>query len=66
VASVLEAGGAVMAAIVAAALLNLRYLAIGVSVAPALRGSGGGFGVQKGPTATSRAVAWPVVHRHGA
>ena len=39
VASVLESGGAVAAAIVAAVLLNLRYLAIGVSVAPALRGS---------------------------
>ena len=39
VASVLETGGAVAAAIVAAVLLNLRYLAIGVSVAPALRGS---------------------------
>ena len=38
VASVLESGGAVAAAIVAAVLLNLRYLAIGVSVAPALRG----------------------------
>jgi 4-azaleucine resistance transporter AzlC len=39
VASVLGSGGAVAAAIVAAVLLNLRYLAIGVSVAPALRGS---------------------------
>jgi 4-azaleucine resistance transporter AzlC len=38
VASVLGSGGAVAAAIVAAVLLNLRYLAIGVSVAPALRG----------------------------
>jgi 4-azaleucine resistance transporter AzlC len=38
-ASVLGAGGAVAAAIVAAVLLNLRYLAIGISVAPALRGS---------------------------
>jgi 4-azaleucine resistance transporter AzlC len=38
VASVLGTGGAVAAAIVAAVLLNLRYLAIGVSVAPALRG----------------------------
>src|ERR687892_1281317 len=37
-ASVLESGGALAAAIVAAVLLNLRYLAIGVSVAPALRG----------------------------
>jgi 4-azaleucine resistance transporter AzlC len=41
VASVLESGGAVAAAIVAAVLLNLRYLAIGVSVAPALRGAAG-------------------------
>lgn len=39
VASVLESGGAVAAAIIAAVLLNLRYLAIGVSVAPALRGT---------------------------
>jgi 4-azaleucine resistance transporter AzlC len=41
VASVLESGGALTAAIVAAVLLNLRYLAIGVSVAPALRGPAG-------------------------
>jgi 4-azaleucine resistance transporter AzlC len=39
VASVLESGGAVAAAIAAAVLLNLRYLAVGVSVAPSLRGS---------------------------
>jgi 4-azaleucine resistance transporter AzlC len=39
VASVLDSGGALAAAIAAAVLLNLRYLAIGVSVAPALRGS---------------------------
>jgi 4-azaleucine resistance transporter AzlC len=38
VASVLESGGALTAAILAAVLLNLRYLAIGMSVAPALRG----------------------------
>ena len=38
-ASVLEQGGALVAAIVAAVLLNLRYLAIGISVAPSLRGS---------------------------
>ena len=38
VASVLESGGAVAAAIAAAVLLNLRYLAIGISVAPALSG----------------------------
>jgi 4-azaleucine resistance transporter AzlC len=37
--SVLGAGGGVVAAIVAAVLLNLRYLAVGVSVAPSLRGS---------------------------
>ena len=37
-ASVLEQGGALAAAIVAAVLLNLRYLAIGISVAPSLRG----------------------------
>jgi 4-azaleucine resistance transporter AzlC len=41
VASVLDDGGAVAAAIAAAVLLNLRYLAVGVSVAPALRGSAG-------------------------
>ena len=39
VASVLDDGGALAAAIAAAILLNLRYLAIGVSVAPSLRGS---------------------------
>jgi branched chain amino acid efflux pump len=39
VASVLDDGGALVAAIAAAVLLNLRYLAIGVSVAPSLRGS---------------------------
>jgi 4-azaleucine resistance transporter AzlC len=38
VASVLDDGGALVAAIAAAVLLNLRYLAIGVSVAPSLRG----------------------------
>jgi 4-azaleucine resistance transporter AzlC len=38
VASVLGSGGAVVAAIVAAVLLNTRYLAIGTSVAPSLRG----------------------------
>jgi len=38
VASVLDSGGAVVAAILAAVLLNLRYLAIGMSVAPSLRG----------------------------
>jgi 4-azaleucine resistance transporter AzlC len=41
VASVLDDGGAVAAAIAAAVLLNLRYLAVGVSVAPSLRGSAG-------------------------
>jgi len=39
VASVLEDGGALAAAITAAVLLNLRYLAIGISVAAGLRGS---------------------------
>src|SRR5215207_3611650 len=39
VASVLDDGGALAAAVAAAVLLNLRYLAIGVSVAPSLRGS---------------------------
>jgi branched chain amino acid efflux pump len=38
VASVLDSGGAVAAAIAAAVMLNLRYLAIGMSVAPSLRG----------------------------
>src|SRR5918996_254028 len=38
VASVLESGGAVAAAIAAAVLLNLRYLAVGMSVAPSLEG----------------------------
>jgi 4-azaleucine resistance transporter AzlC len=38
VASVLGSGGAIAAAIAAAVMLNLRYLAIGTSVAPALRG----------------------------
>lgn len=38
-ASVLESGGALAAAIAAAVLLNLRYLPIGISVAPGLRGS---------------------------
>ena len=39
VVSLLDGGGAVATAIVAAVLLNLRYLAVGVSIAPALRGS---------------------------
>jgi 4-azaleucine resistance transporter AzlC len=39
VASVLDGGGAVITAIVTALLLNLRYLAVGMSVAPALGGS---------------------------
>ena len=37
-AGVMNDGGAVAAAVVAAILLNLRYVAIGVSVAPSLRG----------------------------
>lgn len=40
--SVLRDGGGLLAAIVAAVLLNLRYLAVGLSVAPSLRGSVGG------------------------
>jgi 4-azaleucine resistance transporter AzlC len=39
VATVLKDGGGLAAAIAAAVLLNLRYLAVGVSVAPSLRGS---------------------------
>lgn len=38
-AGILEAGGAVASAITAAILLNARYAAIGISVAPALGGS---------------------------
>ena len=38
-ASVLDAGGAALAAVVAAALLNLRYVPIGVSVASVFPGS---------------------------
>jgi predicted branched-subunit amino acid permease len=38
VASVLGSGGAIAAAILAAVMLNLRYLAVGTSVAPSLRG----------------------------
>jgi 4-azaleucine resistance transporter AzlC len=37
-ATVMQDGGAVAAAVAAAVLLNLRYMAIGVSVAPSLRG----------------------------
>jgi len=37
-ATVMHDGGAVAAAVAAAVLLNLRYVAIGVSVAPSLRG----------------------------
>ena len=37
-ATVMNDGGAVAAAVAAAVLLNLRYVAIGVSVAPSLRG----------------------------
>jgi branched chain amino acid efflux pump len=40
-ASVLHGGGGVVAAVAAAVMLNLRYLAIGVSVAPSLRGARG-------------------------
>jgi branched chain amino acid efflux pump len=38
VASVLDSGGAVIAAVAAAVMLNLRYIAVGMSVAPSLRG----------------------------
>ena len=55
VVSVLGSGGAVAAAIVAAVLLNLRYLAIGVSVAPALRGSAPRR-VSRGPARRRRVV----------
>ena len=40
-ATVMQDGGAVAAAVAAAILLNLRYMAIGVSVAPSLRGRRG-------------------------
>src|SRR5918998_5438144 len=61
-AGVLSDGGALAAAVVAAVLLNLRYLATGLSVAPALRGS-----------ATRRALegqlavdeSWAIAHRDG-
>jgi 4-azaleucine resistance transporter AzlC len=36
--SILQAGGSAIAAILAAVLLNLRYLPIGLSVGPAIRG----------------------------
>ena len=36
--TVLAAGGQLLPAVVAAVLLNLRYLPIGISVAPSLRG----------------------------
>jgi len=36
--SVLEAGGGVLTAIVAATLINLRFLALGVAIGPSLRG----------------------------
>jgi 4-azaleucine resistance transporter AzlC len=39
VASILDEGGSVVAAIIAALLLNARYAAIGISVAPLFRGS---------------------------
>jgi 4-azaleucine resistance transporter AzlC len=39
VASILDEGGSVVAAIVAALLLNARYAAIGISVAPVFHGS---------------------------
>jgi 4-azaleucine resistance transporter AzlC len=62
VASVLEAGGAMAAAIAAAVLLNLRYLAIGMSVAPSLRGS-----PARRLAEAQLAVdeSWAVAQRHG-
>jgi 4-azaleucine resistance transporter AzlC len=62
VASVLGSDGAVAAAIVAAVLLNLRYLAIGVSVAPALRGSPARR-VAEAQLAVDE--SWAVAHRNG-
>jgi len=63
VASVLDDGGALAAAIAAAVLLNLRYLAIGVSVAPSLRGSAARR------LAEAQLVvdeSWAIAHRDGA
>jgi 4-azaleucine resistance transporter AzlC len=62
VASVHEAGGAMAAAIAAAVLLNLRYLAIGMSVAPSLRGS-----PARRLAEAQLAVdeSWAVAQRHG-
>jgi 4-azaleucine resistance transporter AzlC len=62
VASVLDDGGALVAAIAAAVLLNLRYLAVGVSVAPSLRGS-----AARRLTEAQLAVdeSWAVAQREG-
>jgi predicted branched-subunit amino acid permease len=62
VASVLESGGAVVAAIAAAILLNLRYLAIGMSVAPSLRG---GPLRRLAEAQLSVDETWAVSQRHG-
>ena len=60
--SVLSAGGNVVAAIVAAVLLNLRYLPIGVSVAPSMRA-----GVLRRFLASQLVVdeSWAVAARRG-
>jgi 4-azaleucine resistance transporter AzlC len=62
VASVLESGGAVAAAIAAAVMLNLRYVAVGMSVAPSLRG-----GKLRRVAAAQLAVdeSWAVAQRNG-
>jgi predicted branched-subunit amino acid permease len=53
-ASVLSAGGTLAAAIAAAVLLNARYLPIGLSVAPALRGPAWQRGLRAQSSSTSR------------
>jgi 4-azaleucine resistance transporter AzlC len=62
VASVLDDGGALAAAIAAAVLLNLRYLAVGVSVAPSLRGS---VGRRLAEAQLAVDETWAVAQRHG-
>jgi branched chain amino acid efflux pump len=62
VASVLDSDGAVVAAIAAAVMLNLRYVAVGMSVAPSLRG-----GVLRRLAIAQLAVdeSWAVSQRDG-
>ena len=62
VASVLGSDGAVVAAIAAAVMLNLRYVAVGMSVAPSLEG-----GVLRRLTIAQLAVdeSWAVAQRDG-